>query len=62
MDGDLDSAVAGQAVTLALADEIDISRGDVIATPRILPGVADQFEAVIVWMADEHMLPDGRIG
>jgi bifunctional enzyme CysN/CysC len=57
MDGDLDFAVAGQAVTLALADEIDISRGDVIATPRDLPGVADQFEAVIVWMADEHMLP-----
>ncbi len=57
MDGDLDHAVAGQAVTLTLADEIDISRGDVIARPEDLPGVADQFEAVVVWMADESMLP-----
>ena len=57
MDGDLDRAVAGQSVTLTLADEIDISRGDVIAKPDHLPGVADQFEAVVVWMADEPMLP-----
>ena len=57
MDGDLDRAVAGQSVTLTLADEIDISRGDVIAKPEHLPGVADQFEAVVVWMADEPMLP-----
>jgi bifunctional enzyme CysN/CysC len=57
MDGDLDHAVAGQAVTLTLADEIDISRGDVIARPVDLPGVADQFESVVVWMADEPMLP-----
>ena len=57
MDGDLEQAVAGQAITLTLADEIDISRGDVMATPDHLPGVADQFEAVIVWMADEPLLP-----
>ena len=57
MDGDLEQAVAGQAITLTLADEIDISRGDVIATPADLPGVADQFETVIVWMADEPLLP-----
>ena len=57
MDGDLESAIAGQSVTLTLADEIDISRGDVIAKPENLPGVADQFEAVVVWMADEAMLP-----
>jgi bifunctional enzyme CysN/CysC len=57
MDGDLDHAIAGQAVTLTLADEIDISRGDVIARPDDLPGIADQFEAVVVWMADEPMLP-----
>jgi len=57
MDGDLDHAIAGQAITLTLADEIDISRGDVIARPDDLPGVADQFEAVVVWMSDEPMLP-----
>jgi len=57
MDGDLDYAIAGQAITLTLADEIDISRGDVIARPDDLPGVADQFEAAVVWMSDEPMLP-----
>jgi len=57
MDGDLEHAIAGQAITLTLTDEIDISRGDVIAKPENLPGVADQFETVIVWMADEPLLP-----
>jgi len=57
MDGDLDHAIAGQAVTLTLADEIDISRGDVIAKPENLPGVADQFEATVIWMAADAMLP-----
>jgi bifunctional enzyme CysN/CysC len=57
MDGDLEGAIAGQSVTLTLADEIDISRGDVIAKPENLPGVADQFEATVVWMSDEPMLP-----
>jgi len=57
MDGDLAGAIAGQSVTLTLADEIDISRGDIIAKPENLPGVADQFEAVVVWMSDEAMLP-----
>ena len=56
-DGDLDEAMAGQAVTITLADEIDISRGDVIAAASDPPGVADQFECHIVWMSDEPMLP-----
>ena len=56
-DGDLDRAVAGQSVTLTLADEIDCSRGNVIATADDPPEAADQFEAMIVWMADEPMLP-----
>lgn len=56
-DGDLDLAVAGQSVTLTLADEIDCSRGDVIAVADNPPQVADQFEATIVWMADEPLLP-----
>jgi bifunctional enzyme CysN/CysC len=56
-DGDLELAVAGQSITLTLADEIDISRGDVIAKAEARPGVADQFESTIIWMADEPMLP-----
>jgi bifunctional enzyme CysN/CysC len=56
-DGDLDEAVAGQSVTLTLADEIDISRGDVLAAADDAPGVADQFEAHLVWMSDKVMLP-----
>jgi len=57
MDGDLSEAVAGQSVTLMLADEIDCSRGDVIAAADAPPEAADQFEATLVWMADEAMIP-----
>jgi bifunctional enzyme CysN/CysC len=57
MGGDLEQAVAGQSVTLTLADEIDCSRGDVIAAAGDPPQAADQFEATIVWMAEEEMLP-----
>jgi bifunctional enzyme CysN/CysC len=56
-DGDLEQAVAGQSITLTLADEIDISRGDVIAAADSPPAVADQFQATIIWMHDEPMLP-----
>ena len=56
LDGDLDGAVAGQSVTICLADEIDCSRGDVIATADQPPQAADQFEATIVWMDDDAML------
>jgi bifunctional enzyme CysN/CysC len=56
-DGDLPRAVAGQSITLTLADEIDISRGDVISRADDAAEVADQFEATVVWMADEPMLP-----
>ena len=55
--GDLEKAVAGQSVTLTLADEIDCSRGDVIVAAESPPEAADQFEATVVWMADEAMLP-----
>ena len=55
-DGDLDEAVAPQSVTLVLADEIDVSRGDIIASPASLPQVADQFEATLVWMSEQPML------
>ncbi|WP_175998207.1 sulfate adenylyltransferase subunit CysN [Burkholderia stabilis] len=55
--GESDMARAGDAVTLTLADEIDISRGDVIARADAPPEVADQFEATLVWMHDEPLLP-----
>jgi bifunctional enzyme CysN/CysC len=55
-DGDLERAVAGQSVTLTLMDEIDVSRGDVLADVSSPPRVGDQFEAVLVWMAEEPML------
>lgn len=57
MDGDLEEAVAGQSVTLTFADEIDCSRGDVISAADNPPSIADQFEATIVWMEDDEMLP-----
>ena len=57
MDGDLEEAVAGQAVTLTLADEIDISRGDLLSTPHSRPEQADQFEAQVVWLHEEPLLP-----
>ncbi|MDI1294757.1 MAG: sulfate adenylyltransferase subunit CysN [bacterium] len=57
LDGDIDQAVAGQSVTICFADEVDCSRGDVIALADNPPQAADQFEATIVWMADEDMLP-----
>ena len=56
-DGDLAEAVAGQSVTICLADEIDVSRGDVLAAATDPPGVADQFECHLVWMAAEELLP-----
>ena len=57
MDGDRTSAIAGESVTLTLADEIDISRGDVISTVDAPCGSADQFEVTLVWMHDEPMFP-----
>jgi len=57
MDGDLEEAVAGQAVTITLQDEIDISRGDMLCCPEQRPSYADQFEAHLVWMHEEPLLP-----
>ena len=56
-NGDLPLAVAGQSITLTLAEEIDISRGDVLSLADTPAEVADQFEASLVWMTDEPMLP-----
>ena len=57
MDGDLDEAQAGQAVTLCLEDEIDISRGDMLTTPLARPSHTDQFEAKLVWLHEDSLLP-----
>jgi bifunctional enzyme CysN/CysC len=54
---DLDQAHAGQAVTLTLVDEIDISRGDMLVRPDARPRVADGLDARVVWMADQPLLP-----
>ena len=55
-DGDLEQAVANQSVTLTLRDEVDASRGDVIASIEQPAQVADQFEATVVWMSDQPLL------
>ncbi|MBA4205067.1 sulfate adenylyltransferase subunit CysN [Pannonibacter phragmitetus] len=55
--GDVDSARAGEAVTIVLKDEIDISRGDVLAPVQARPDVADQFSAHVIWMAEDALLP-----
>lgn len=57
LNGDQPLAVAGQSVCITLEDEIDISRGDVISTAESPAEVADQFEATLVWMHDEPMMP-----
>ncbi|HEY0301479.1 MAG TPA: adenylyl-sulfate kinase, partial [Rhizomicrobium sp.] len=57
MDGDLAEAAAGAAVTLVLADEVDISRGDVLSAPTARPDVSEQFAAHLLWMAEDELLP-----
>ncbi|HEY2836257.1 MAG TPA: adenylyl-sulfate kinase, partial [Rhizomicrobium sp.] len=57
MDGDREEAVAGDAVTVTLADEVDISRGDILCVPQQRPEVSDQFAAHLIWMAEEELLP-----
>lgn len=57
-DGNLTEAAAGQSVTLVLDDEIDISRGDLIAETRQPPQQTDQFSAHLLWMHEEALLPE----
>ncbi|MGB7433416.1 MAG: sulfate adenylyltransferase subunit CysN [Ahrensia sp.] len=56
-DGDLQEAVAGQSVTLTLADEIDISRGDVICAAGAPAQTGTQFRSTVLWMSDDKMYP-----
>jgi bifunctional enzyme CysN/CysC len=55
MDGDLDKAVAPQSVTLTLTDEVDVSRGDVLAAADDSPEVADVFESTLIWMGETEL-------
>lgn len=56
LDGDLQEAVAGQSITLTLSDEVDCSRGDILATAEDPPSVADQFQVTVIWMHEQPML------
>lgn len=58
--GDLDEAIAGQSVTITLADEIDSSRGDVLVAADAPAEVSDQFQVQILWMNDAPLLPGRR--
>jgi len=56
-DGDLDETHEGDAITLTFAEEVDASRGDVVASPETAPDVADQIAAKVIWFDEEAMLP-----
>ncbi|MDO8210061.1 sulfate adenylyltransferase subunit 1 [Conexibacter sp. CPCC 206217] len=60
IDGPLDVAFPPQSVTLLLEDDLDVSRGDLIARPSDAPTVARELEAVVCWMADRPLQPGGR--
>lgn len=59
-DGELEQAIAGQAITLTLEDEIDISRGDLIVSAQDSVRSSDHFEAMLVWMGEEPLQPGKR--
>jgi sulfate adenylyltransferase subunit 1 (EFTu-like GTPase family) len=60
-DGELDSAVARQAVTVRLAEELDVSRGDAICSAAEPPQVVSVLEATVCWMADAPLRPGARV-
>jgi bifunctional enzyme CysN/CysC len=56
-DGELEKAIAGDAITLTFTDDVDVARGDILASVTDRPQVADQFAAHLIWMSDEKLLP-----
>jgi bifunctional enzyme CysN/CysC len=60
-DGPLEQAVARRAVTVRLADELDVSRGDLIAAADAAPTPVQSFEATVCWMADAPLVPGARL-
>jgi len=60
-DGELAEAVAGRSVTLLLADDVDITRGDVLASATEPPTVTDELSATLAWLADKPLLPNQKV-
>ncbi len=60
-DGPLESAGAGRSVTILVADDIDISRGDVLASAQAPPRVTNELDATLCWLADKPLLPGARL-
>ncbi|UTT47268.1 sulfate adenylyltransferase subunit 1 [Rhodococcus gordoniae] len=60
-DGAFDVAHAGRSVTLVLADDVDVSRGDIIATPQAAPEPLSEFEATVCWLAEKPLRPGARL-
>ena len=65
-DETLTAAATGEAITITLADQLDVGRGDVLVSPNARPEVSDQFAAHVIWMSDEALIPGrsylGRLG
>ena len=59
-EGEVEEAWAGMAVTLTLADEIDVSRGDMLVAPNNAPALQNQVEAMVVWFADAPLREGGK--
>jgi bifunctional enzyme CysN/CysC len=57
MDGSLSSAREGQAVTLVLEDQVDVSRGNMLVTPDQRPNITDQLQAHIIWFDSNPLIP-----
>jgi sulfate adenylyltransferase large subunit len=60
-DGPLDAAVPGLSVTIRLADDLDVSRGDLLADPEQAPTVARELDATVCWMAEQPLEPRTRL-
>jgi sulfate adenylyltransferase subunit 1 len=60
-DGELAEAAAGRSVTLLLADDVDISRGDVLAAASTPPRLTDEFDATVCWLSDKALAPGARV-
>ncbi|GAB3447897.1 sulfate adenylyltransferase subunit 1 [Actinophytocola sediminis] len=60
-DGPLDEAASGQSVTLLLADDLDVSRGDLVAGDANMPTVTDEFDATVCWLSDKALTPGMRV-
>ena len=60
-DGPLDAAVPGMSVTVRLVDDVDVSRGDLLADPEQPPVVARELEATVCWMAEKPLEPRARL-